>query len=80
VFQHKICGVSGFNQHPWIFWVITTLAIIACVGGIGAVVVFCLGLLLTWRSHWIAALKARRGFEVKLNPGTTPGLLEKKED
>jgi hypothetical protein len=72
--------MNGFNQHPWVFWFVSGLSVIAAVGAAGAVGMFVVGLALTWRSQWIASLKARRGFEVKLTPGTMPGLIEEKEE
>jgi hypothetical protein len=74
--------VSGLNERQWSYWVGSELAILTLLTIVGFIVLayFCIGLVMTWRAQWIAKRKEQRGFEVKISPSMTPGLLEKKED
>ena len=55
---------------------IAVMSAIICLGLAGSMLLW----ILTWTGIVKHKTRDQRGFEVKLNPGTTPGLIEKKEE
>jgi len=69
--------LEGLPSGSFAFWLVRVLTLVLVVGALASVLVFCLGLVLTWRD---SRKEKQRGFEVKLTPSTTPGLIEEKEE